>query len=81
MSDPRSLAYQRQCVEHLIALCTAKRGMSGPVIEGAKQAALTIGWVEKRAELIKEVERLNKEAPELAEILKEFPGSKIARVA
>lgn len=81
MSDPRSLSYQRQCVEHLIALCTDKKGMTGPIIEGAKQAARTIGWIEKRAELIREVDRLEREAPELADLLREFPGAHVARVA
>ncbi|MGL5736679.1 MAG: hypothetical protein ACRCYS_17585 [Beijerinckiaceae bacterium] len=82
MSNPRSLSMQRQCVEHLIALCD--NSADATVIEGAKQAALTIGWIERRGELLRMLETLRQERPELYvamnDIATTFPGVKISDV-
>lgn len=43
-----------------------------------KQAALTLAWIERKAELVKAVDMLDREQPALAEVLAHFPGTKIA---
>lgn len=76
MSNP-SLAMARQCVEHLIAL--HGRG-DDTIVEGAKHAARTLAWLERRAELVKAIDALDKAAPELARLLLDAPGTQIADV-
>lgn len=81
MTEKRSLSFQRQCVEHLIAL---HRDEDDSIIDGAKQAALTIGWIERREELIKMLEQLRKDNPELYNmfvyVTRAFPGASIADI-
>lgn len=78
MATP-SLANQRACVEHLIAL--HRRGVDDDtILDGAKQAALTLAWLERRAELVREIARLDQAAPELAQLLRDMPGATIADV-
>lgn len=81
MTEKRSLSFQRQCVEHLIAL---HRDEDDSIIDGAKQAALTIGWIERREELIKMLEQLRKDNPELYNMFvyltRAFPGASIADI-
>lgn len=77
MSEKRSLAFQRSCVEHLIAL---HRDESDSILEGAKQAALTLAWMEKRGELLRELVRLEREAPDLSALLREMPDARIVDV-
>ena len=68
---------QRQAVEHLIALHDDD---ASTVVQAARDACLTIGWIEKRQELIRAIDDLDKRSPALAEILLAFPGSSIADV-
>ncbi len=78
MSNP-SLANQRACVEHLIAL--HRRSVDADtILDGAKKAALTLAWLERRAELVREIARLDEAEPELARMLLEMPAMKIADV-
>ena len=81
MTEKRSLSYQRQCVEHLIALHSEE---DDSIIDGAKQAALTVGWIERREELIKMLEQLRKDNPELYNMFvyltRAFPGASIADI-
>jgi hypothetical protein len=70
-----SLSLQRQTIEHVIPACEKTDPQLVPAL---KAAALTIGWLERHAELVKEVARLHREAPVLAEILK--TGATIADV-
>jgi len=71
MSNP-SLSNQRRCVEHLIAL--HRRSVDDDtILDGAKQAALTLAWLERRAELVKAIDALDKAAPELAALLLDMP--------
>ena len=81
MTEKRSLSFQRQCVEHLIAL---HRDEDDSIIDGAKQAALTIGWIERREELIKMLEQLRKDNPELYNMFvyltRAFPGASISDI-
>lgn len=79
MSKP-SLIEQRQAVESLIN-CALLDEMPAPMdVENAKQAVLTLLWLERRAELVKDVERLDREAPSIAHVLREFPCASIEEV-
>lgn len=85
MSAPaHTITQQREAVECLInaALERAPIPLSAgsPIFEAAKKAVLTLAWIERRADLVKEVERLEREAPQLATLLREFPGAKISEV-
>lgn len=81
MSNPRSLSFQRQCIEHLLAL---HGNGDDTIVDGAKQAALTIGWLERQAELLKMFDALRRERPELframMNIAEVFPGARIEDV-
>lgn len=77
-SRRRSLAEQRQCVEHLIAL--AEKTANPDVVAGARAAALTLAWFERRAELTRALADLAKRAPHLAAFFEMFPGATIADV-
>ena len=72
-----SLAQQRQAIEHLIALHGHE---ANTVATAAKQGALTLAWLERRSELVKALDRLERERPELVELLNAFPGSEIVDV-
>ncbi|MFM7010622.1 MAG: hypothetical protein ACKO0Z_15055 [Betaproteobacteria bacterium] len=78
----RSLSFQRSCIEHLIALHS--KDVENTIIDGAKQAALTIGWIERQAEVLRMLDTLRKERPEIfgimCEVARVFPGSQIADV-
>ena len=78
MREKLSLSFQRQCVEHLIALCHEE---NSTVVEGALQAALTLGWLERHGEALKMLEVLRRERPDLYATMRviasEFPGVKI----
>jgi len=77
LSDKRSLAFQRQAVEHLIAYC---RDVDETIIDAAKQACLSLAWFEKRQALTRELVRLEKDHPELAFLLREIPGVRIDNI-
>lgn len=78
MSDHKSLSFQRSTIEHLIALHNDEEST---IISGAKQAALTIGWLERHGELLKMWDALRRDNPELFTVMHriatEFPGAKI----
>lgn len=75
--EKRSLAFQRQCVEHLIALAGDEHST---IVEGAKQAALTLGWFERREEMTRAVVALDEAEPGLASLFQAFPGARIAAI-
>ena len=81
MSEKRSLAVQRQSIETLIEYC---RDVDTLAVEAAKQACLTIGWLERRSELIRMLDKLERERPDLAAALntiaRVFPGIEISDV-
>lgn len=81
MSEKRSLAFQRQSVEHLIALYGRE---DDTILDGAKQAALTLGWLERQGELLKMWDHLRRQRPDLYEtmqgILLAFPGATLEDV-
>lgn len=75
-----TLTEQREAVEELIAEAV-KDDMDGETIARAKQACLTLAWIERSTELIKMLNGLKNENPELFEMLNKisstFPGVKI----
>jgi hypothetical protein len=73
-----SIAQQRQAVEHLIALHRDDTPMT--VVAAAKQLVLFAAWLERRAELLRALDRLERERPDLVDLFREFPGSQIADV-
>jgi len=73
-----SIAQQRQAVEHLIALHHNDEPTT--VISAAKQLVLTAAWLESRAELLRALDRLERERPDLVDLFREFPGAEIADV-
>jgi hypothetical protein len=73
-----SIAQQRQAVEHLIAL--THEDVSTSVVQAAQQGALTLAWLERRAELMRALDRLERERPDLVDLFREFPGAEIADV-
>lgn len=81
MSDARSLSFQRQCVEHLIALCP---DVSETILAGAKQGCLSIGYFERRSELLRLLAKLERDHPDLTAAMKNiadtFPGVEISDV-
>lgn len=76
-----SISYQRQAIEHLIALREKDdtREVSS-ICDAAKQACITLAWLERRKELVRALDRLERERPDLAELFEAFPGSEIADV-
>jgi len=78
MTKP-TLTEQREAVEALINLGIDNDIRPG-VIEAAKQAVLTLAWLERKENLVRELARIEREAPELAAALVEWPGLQIAGV-
>ena len=74
-----SLDYQRQCGEHAIPFLV-KAGVEQEIINGLKDLCLTAAFFSKRAELTREIVRLNREAGYLAELFQMFPGSQVSAV-
>lgn len=78
MTKP-TLSEQREAVEALV--CFAKdAGVKPEIIERARFGVLLLAWFERRQEIVKEVARLEQQAPELAAALRQFPGAQIAGV-
>ncbi len=73
-----SLAMQRGAVEHMIA--AAESAGVTTAKEAARQAVLTLAWLERRQELVRALDRLERERPDLIELFEAFPGSEIADV-
>ena len=73
-----SLTEQREAVEALIN--EALGGEPVPSVEAAKHAVLTLAWLERKENLVREIVRLEREAPDVARALVEWPGLQIAGV-
>ena len=78
MTAPPSLSFQRQCLEHLIALGATQ--VSDDVLEGARRGVLTLAWVERRQELLRALVELDRRAPALADIFRQWPEARIEEV-
>jgi len=72
-----SIARQRQAIEHLIARAGKEQI---DLHEPARQGALVLAWLERRQELMKALDRLERERPDLVDLLQKFPGAQIADV-
>ena len=73
-----SIAQQRQAIEHLAYL--GDSGDNDSIIAAAKQGCIVLAWLERRSELMKALDRLERERPDLVDLFREFPGSQIADV-
>lgn len=74
-----SLAQQRQSVEHVLAQ-TGRDEPDDSIADAVRQACLTLAWLERRAELIRALDRLERERPELVDLFQAFPDTTIADV-
>ena len=68
-----SIAQARQAIEHLIA----RNEDGSTIIDAARQGALILAWLERREELLKAVDRLDRSRPDLVDLFKAFPGTDI----
>lgn len=78
-----SIAQARQALEHLIALSESdhmKHCYDPWRTEKAKHGCLVLAWLERRQELMKAIDRLERERPDIADIFKAFPGAEIVGV-
>jgi hypothetical protein len=77
-----SLALQRQSLEHVLAVagCHPADLVSPEIKEACRIGILTLAWLERRQELMKALDRLERERPDLVDLFREFPGSQIADV-
>jgi len=81
MSEKRSLSFQRQNIEHCLALLESLApGEHAENIALARQGCLSLRWFERRQELTRELVRLEKDCPELAFLLREIPGVQIDNI-
>jgi hypothetical protein len=77
MTDKPSLALQHGAVLHIITANKTGTKVSEDVINYCYAAIESIKWVERNAAVIREVHRLIREAPVVAEVLREWPGARI----
>ena len=75
-----SIAFQRQVVEHQAALAEKGPNFGSGQAESLRQTALILAWLERRQELMKALDRLERERPDLVDLFREFPGAEIADV-
>ncbi len=75
-----SLSFQRQVVEHMAALIEKDQEHGRARFESLRQTALVLGWLERRSELMKALDRLERERPDLVDLFAAFPGATIADV-
>jgi len=76
-----SITLARKSIEHLIALHEIHSdGSMQSVCANAKHGVLILAWLERRQELMKALDRLERERPDLIDLLNAFPGAQIADV-
>lgn len=76
-----SIALARQNIEHLIAMAESSKIVHpGSILEASRAGVLILAWLERRQELMRALDRLERERPDLADLFREFPGSQIADV-
>lgn len=68
-----SLSRRRQALEHVIAL--ANKLADDTVLEDAREGVRVLKWLEQREAAFREIARLEKEHPEMFDLLATFPGS------
>lgn len=74
-----SLLQQRTAIEHCLVFAQ-QAGVEDTILDNARSGCLSLAWFERREHLTKELIRLNKEAPYLAELLQAFPGGQVREV-
>lgn len=67
-----SLAFQAGCIRDVL-----NSARSEEIRSGLEDAIRTVEWCERHAPVIKEMIRIVKETPEILEVLRTFPGSKV----
>ena len=72
-----TLSEQRTAVEELLYHAKGRIESGGATEAAVRAAILTLAWIERRAELGREVDRLDKAAPEILAVLKEFPEARL----
>lgn len=75
-----SLSYQRQTVEHIAALYDKGDLQQRDRAVSLRQTAVVLAWLERRQELMRAIDRLERERPDLVDLFREFPGAQIADV-
>ena len=68
-----TLAYQASCIRDV--LCSAR---SDEIRSGLEDAIRTVEWCERQEPVIKELMRIVKETPEILEVVRTFPGSRVS---
>lgn len=77
MNRPRhSLAMRKQAVDHLIAYC--EKNVPETIIEAAQDAADFLKWAAKREIAMRELDRIERERPEVYAVLTAFPGCDVS---
>lgn len=77
MTAKISIGAGRQALDHCVAH-SEKHGMEAEIVANAKAGCKHLSWFEARVDLIREWIRLEKENPEIAEVLRGFPGAYIS---
>lgn len=80
MSFP-SIPLARQSIEHLIALHEIHSdGSMQTICANAKHGCVVLAWLERRQELMRALENLERQRPDLVDLFREFPGAQILDV-
>jgi hypothetical protein len=81
MSNRPSLSIARQSIEHLIALHEIySDGSMRTICANAKHGCVVLAWLERREELMRALDNLERQRPDLVDLLTAFPGSQIVDV-
>ncbi len=75
-----SIAQSRQALEHALTDYERNFGEHKTIIAAARAGILRLAWLERRAELLRALDRLERERPDLADLFEAFPGAQIADV-
>lgn len=69
------------CLDQLEAfLIQDKDAVPKSILETAKKGCTSMAWIERRQELVRALHKLQQDAPEMAKLFEEFPGSEIKEV-
>jgi hypothetical protein len=71
-----SINQARQAIEHV----THAYADEGTIVEAAREGVRILAWLERRQELMKALDRLERERPDLVDLFREFPGAQITDV-
>lgn len=73
-----TLTEQREALEECIAF--AHGLVPKEKLALAQKGCLSMAWLERRQELVRALYKLQQDAPEMAKLFEEFPGSEIKEV-